>query len=310
MSNRIFIALGTGSQVPTRWRNHSGYFLRWDKEGILFDPGEGTQRQMSAVGISASEITRIFISHFHGDHCLGLPGIIQRLSLDKVSHTVHIYYPASGQQYYNNLRHAAIFRDVVRLVEHPIDAAGVLFENDSIRVSTQKLDHSAETWGLRLQEFDDVTFIPEKLAAAGIVGPAIRKLHAEGQLQLDNGVTVTVEEVSNPRPGQSFAYVMDTRLCPGAYELAQGVDMLVCEATFLSDKEGEASRYCHMTAANAASLAKESGAKMLLITHFSQRYPTNNPFVEEAAAIFENVIAIRDGDRISIPHRTRNVNAI
>ncbi|MEP6923654.1 MAG: MBL fold metallo-hydrolase, partial [Pyrinomonadaceae bacterium] len=85
MSIRKFVALGTASQVPTRERNHNGYFLRWDEHGFLFDPGEGTQRQMTLAGVSASEITKIFITHFHGDHCLGLPGVMQRLSLDRVS---------------------------------------------------------------------------------------------------------------------------------------------------------------------------------------------------------------------------------
>ena len=99
MSSRRFIALGTASQVPTRERNHNGYFLRWDAEGFLFDPGEGTQRQMIFADVTASQITKIFITHFHGDHCLGLAGVLQRLSLDRVPQTVQIFYPASGEKY-------------------------------------------------------------------------------------------------------------------------------------------------------------------------------------------------------------------
>ena len=103
-SSRVFIALGTSSQVPTRERNHNGYFLRWDGFGLLFDPGDGTQRQMIFANVSASSITHILITHFHGDHCLGLAGIVQRLSLDRVQHRVHIFYPATGQTYFDNLR--------------------------------------------------------------------------------------------------------------------------------------------------------------------------------------------------------------
>lgn len=98
MSVRELVVLGTASQVPTRYRNHNGYLLRWDGAGLLFDPGEGTQRQMLLAGVSATDVTRICVTHFHGDHCLDLPGVIQRLSLDGVPHPVDAHYPATGCQ--------------------------------------------------------------------------------------------------------------------------------------------------------------------------------------------------------------------
>ena len=91
MANRELIVLGTASQAPTRTRNHNGYFLRWDDEGLLFDPGEGTQRQMLFAGVTASQVTRVLVTHFHGDHCLGVPGVLQRMSLDRVAHPVRAY---------------------------------------------------------------------------------------------------------------------------------------------------------------------------------------------------------------------------
>ena len=120
MANRELVILGTASQAPTRVRNHNGYLLRWEDEGLLFDPGEGTQRQMLLAGVRASEISRICITHFHGDHCLGLPGVLQRLSLDRVAHEVACYYPAEGQEFFRRLRHAAIFHDLATLREHPV----------------------------------------------------------------------------------------------------------------------------------------------------------------------------------------------
>jgi ribonuclease Z len=115
MSERKLIVLGTASQVPARDRNQNGYFLRFDDEGFLFDPGESTQRQMILAGVSVTGITKIFISHFHGDHCLGLAGIIQRISLDRVQHVIEVYYPASGRRYFDNLRHACSYHDEARL---------------------------------------------------------------------------------------------------------------------------------------------------------------------------------------------------
>src|SRR5436853_6054759 len=100
MSSRELAVLGTASQAPTRSRNHNGYFLRWDGEGILFDPGEGTQRQLMYAGVAGTDITRLCVTHFHGDHCLGVPGVVQRLSLDRAPHPVYAHYPASGQDYF------------------------------------------------------------------------------------------------------------------------------------------------------------------------------------------------------------------
>ena len=117
---RELVVLGTASQAPTRHRNHNGYLLRWDAEGVLFDPGEGTQRQMLLAGVASSAITRICVTHFHGDHCLGLPGVLQRLSLDRVAHPVDVWYPAAGQEFYDRLRRCALYNDSVDVRAHPV----------------------------------------------------------------------------------------------------------------------------------------------------------------------------------------------
>src|SRR5919198_2658692 len=124
MPARELVVLGTASQAPTRQRNHNGYLLRWDADGLLFDPGEGTQRQLLLAGLAPSAITRICITHFHGDHCLGLPGVVQRLALDGVAHPVDVWFPASGLDYFERLRRASIFHDTVELRPHPVAEPG------------------------------------------------------------------------------------------------------------------------------------------------------------------------------------------
>jgi ribonuclease Z len=302
MSARKFIALGTASQVPTRQRNHNGYFLKWDEEGILFDPGEGTQRQMILANVSATEITKICITHFHGDHCLGLAGVIQRLSLDKVPHEVELYYPASGQRYLDNLKDASIFHNVARLRECPIAAPGIIGKSDKMVIETQRLEHSVESWGYRLQEPDSVTILPEKLSVYGIKGAEIRHLIKQGTIE-KNGQVISLAQVSRPKIGQSMAFVMDTKLCAAAVQLAANVDMLVCESTYLSSEEREAQNHGHLTARQAATIAKEAQAKLLVLTHFSQRYNATDAFVSEARAIHPNVIAVQDGDVINFPKK-------
>ncbi|MEZ4448679.1 MAG: ribonuclease Z [Nannocystaceae bacterium] len=302
MSARELIVLGTASQVPTRYRNHNGYFLRWDAEGFLFDPGEGTQRQMIVPGVTASMITRICITHFHGDHCLGFASIVQRISLDRVPHTVHAYYPGSGQVYYDRLRRASIFHDVAAVEPHPIKQAGPILKTKELTLSTLPLDHGVEAWGYRIQEPDTRTMLPEKLEALGIRGPAIGALIRAGSCEVD-GRTVRLDEVSVHKPGQSVAFIMDTRPCENALTLARGVDLLICESTYLSEDAERAWSNGHMTARDAATLAREAGAGKLVLTHFSQRYPSTGAFLEEARPIHGDVVAARDGDVIAVPKR-------
>jgi ribonuclease Z len=307
MSSRRFIALGTASQVPTRERNHNGYFLRWDAEGFLFDPGEGTQRQMLFADVSATQITKIFITHFHGDHCLGLSGVLQRLSLDRVPQTVQIFYPASGEKYLDNLANASIYYNTAKVERVPISAEGVIFRGADYVIESAKLEHSAESWGYRIKENDSVSFLPEKLEEFGIRGPAVGRLKAEGVIEID-GKTVSVSEVSTEKRGQSFAFVMDTRLCANAFRLAENVDLLVCESTYLQAETAEAISHGHLTAEHAAQIAKDSHAGLLVLTHFSQRYPNIQDFLAEAKEIHPNSIAVRDGDFVDFPKRTQIQN--
>jgi ribonuclease Z len=300
VSIRELIVLGTASQVPTRARNHNGYLLRWDAEGLLFDPGDGAQRQMLMAGAAASDITRICVTHFHGDHCLGLPGIVQRLSLDKVTRPVHAHYPASGQQFFDRLRHASSFYDVTDIRQEPVRAGGVIATGPFGTVEARRLDHSLDTFGYRLVEPDGRRILPERLREHGIAGPRVRELQENGVLG-----DVTLEQVSEPRPGQRFAFVMDTRLCDGVYELAERADMLVIESTYLHEDERHAVAHGHLTARQAATVAAESGVRKLVLTHFSQRYPDASRFAAEAAEVFDGeVVVARDLERIPVPKRS------
>jgi ribonuclease Z len=309
MSARELVVLGTASQAPTRHRNHNGYLLRWDTEGILFDPGEGTQRQMLLAGVASSAITRICVTHFHGDHCLGLPGVLQRLSLDQVSHPVDVYYPGAGQVFYDRLRRCALYDDTVEVRPHPVDGPGGPVAPGppaaGFTLECRRLDHRTDTYGWRLVEPDGRRMLPDRLEALGVAGAEIGRLQQEGVVTTSAGRTVRLEEASEPRPGQRFAFVMDTRLCDAAFELAAGADLLVCESTFLTADERLAADYGHLTAAQAARIALESGARRLVLTHFSQRYQDAAAFGTEAEEIFPEVVVVSDMDRVTIPRSAR-----
>ena len=311
MANRELVVLGTASQAPTRTRNHNGYFLRWDDEGLLFDPGEGTQRQMLFAGVTASQVTRVLITHFHGDHCLGVPGVLQRMSLDRVPHPVRAYYPAADAEVFWRLRHASLFHDTLTLVEHPVDGDGVVADrtdgagSDGFRLEARALSHLVPAVGYRLVEPDGRRMLPDKLAALGVSGPDIGRLQRDGRLAA-GGRTVTVEQASERRPGQRFAFIMDTRLCDAAFALADRADLLVCESTFANAEAGLARDYGHLTAGQAGQIAAQSGARRLVLTHFSQRYESGDDklLADEAAAAFGGeVVLARDLDRIPVPRR-------
>ena len=304
MSARELVVLGTASQVPTRHRNHNGYFLRWDRQGFMFDPGEGTQRQMIHFGVTASSITRVLITHFHGDHSLGFASLVQRISLDNVPHPVHVHYPASGQKYYDRLRRATIFRDVSDLRPASIADNGEADPVDQLTVSWRKLDHSVDCYGYRITEADQFRFDRAKLDAAGLDGPVVGKLH-RGETVEVNGKPLRREDYGEWVRGNAFAFVMDTRVCDAAVELARDVDLLVIESTYLHEAADDANNNAHLTARQAAEIAQRAGARRVVLTHFSQRYPDTTPFLEEARAIHSDVVCARDGLVVPMPKPPR-----
>ncbi|MGK5638897.1 ribonuclease Z [Streptomyces sp. URMC 126] len=303
MSVRELVILGTASQVPTRHRNHNGYVLLWDGEGLLFDPGEGTQRQMVRAGVAAHDLNRICVTHFHGDHSLGLAGVIQRINLDQVPHPVTAHYPASGRRFFERLRYATAYRETVELAQEPVSGKGrVLAETASYTLEARRLSHPVESYGYRLTEPDGRRMLPALLAEHGITGPDVGRLQRDGVL---GGVTLA--DVSEPRRGQRFAFVMDTRLCDGVYALAEGCDMLVIESTFTDEDQALAVEHGHLTAGQAARVAAESGVRHLVLTHFSQRYSDPEVFERQArAAGFDGELTVaRDLTRVPVPKRER-----
>jgi len=304
MSERKLIVLGTASQVPGRTRNQNGYMLRFDREGFLFDPGEGTQRQMIMAGVSVSEITKVFITHFHGAHCLGLAGIIQRISLDRVPHEIEVYYPASGQVYYERLRDSCQYYHAARLRQCPVFEDGTVFTDGRMVITARKLEHTVDTFGYRIVEQDTYTLDPERLQEAGIRATDVGVLKSRGKITR-GGETLRIESFGVLRRGQRFAFVMDTGVCDAAVELARDTDLCVMEATFLSEMEQTAREYAHLTAAQAARIARDAGVKRLVLTHYSQRYGSTEEFIREASAFHKDVIVALDGQTVPFPRRRR-----
>lgn len=298
MSIRDITILGCSSQQPTRYRNHGAYLIRWNGEGLLFDPGEGTQRQFIFADVAPTTVTRIFISHFHGDHCLGLGSMLMRLNLDKVEHPIHCYYPASGKKYFDRLRYGTMYHETITVIEHPVIQEGIVEDFGNFRIEAVFLEHGVPNIGWRITEPDSRKFDEQKLRQAGVVGPMVRDLQQHKELVVE-GKTVKLEDVSWIRKGDSIAVVIDTRMCKNAIKIAKDCRILICESTYQEEHAHLAKNHFHLTAKQAAEIAKNAGAKELILTHFSARYPSIRGFVKEARTIFPNTHAAEDLKKFS-----------
>jgi ribonuclease Z len=293
MTVRDIVILGCSSQQPTRHRNHGAYLVRWNEEGLLFDPGEGTQRQFIFANIAPTCVNRIFISHFHGDHCLGLGSMLMRLNLDKVTHPIHCYYPASGQTYFERLRFGTIYHQNIEVIEHPVRHEGIVEDDGRFCIEARFLEHGVENIGWRITEADTRKFDKEKLSAFGVKGPLVRTLETQGSVTVD-GRQVNLSDVSRIRPGDVLAVTIDTLPCQAAIDLAKGAKILICESTYLEEHRHLAEKNHHLTAKQAAQIAKSAGVKQLILTHFSARYQDVGDFAREAKEIFPNTWVAED----------------
>ncbi|MDH3680980.1 MAG: ribonuclease Z [Acidimicrobiia bacterium] len=300
--NRALTVLGTASQAPTRKRAAGGYALRWDDQLILFDPAEGFQRQCLLAGVPIGRATAVCITHFHGDHCLGLPGIIQRRALSQCEAPLPVFFPAAGSDYVEHLVRSSIY-DGSFLEPRPVTAPGFVADLGGSSLLCEPLAHEVPTIGYRVQEPSVRGLSEERLHQRGLSGPIVGELIERGFLDID-GERVTVAELTEERPGQAMAFVMDTGWCNGALALAHGVDLLVCEATYLERDRSLAGEH-HLTAKQAATLAADAGARRLVLSHFSSRYEEWAAYEQEASAVFDDVIIAEDLIVVPVPPRER-----
>ncbi len=287
--------LGTAGQIPTRRRNPIAALFRWRGHGFLLDAGEGAQRQMFRMGLAVGDVDTVLISHFHGDHVLGLPGIIQSLSLQTEERSLRIAYPASGERFLRNLLRSSIYRQKIGIVEEPVSVEGEFLRQDDLRLFAYKLQHKTVCWGYALQEDDKVKFDPEKIAAVGLTNnPLLKKITLDSGVEFE-GKVITCDMVGEKKHGFKMGFIADTRLCPACDLIAANCDLLLCESTYLAEDEQMARENGHLTSHQAAEIAARNNVKTLVITHFSQRYQDREKLLlKEAREIFTNTIMAED----------------
>lgn len=304
--------LGTSSGVPTRVRNVSSVALRLPQraEAWLFDCGEGTQHQLLRSDIRSSQISRIFITHMHGDHIFGLMGLIASIGLAGNAQPIHIYGPAGLGDYLRACEKYSEMRIGDRLRVHQVKP-GIIFEDTEFLVRCLPLKHRVTAFGYRVEEKDRAgRFNVEKAQKMGISpGKIYGELKKGKVVTLEDGRIINGAELcGEPEIGRKMVYCTDTVFCDTAVELSQGADVLIHEATFAHRDAEMAFERLHSTSTMAAQVALLAQVKQLIMTHFSPRYmPGNditlNDLLTEAQAIFPNTIMAKDFLSYEIPRR-------
>lgn len=295
--------LGTGAACPTVQRNVAALALSREGETLLFDCGEGTQRQMMRYGVGFT-FSELYVTHYHADHILGIPGLLRTLGLQDRNTPVTLYGPRGAQRVLGACVTLGMDRpkfpveivelkpgDVLRRAEYDVHVLGV--------------DHRADALGFALVEHERLgRFNPDRARALGIPeGPLWGKIHKGQSVSLPDGRTISPNDLVGPtRAGRRVVLSGDTRPCDAVRNAARGADLLVHEATFGADEAARAVETGHSTALEAALLAREAGVRQLALTHISARYTREAPeLLTEAAEVFPHVVVAKDGLMIDVP---------
>ncbi len=294
------VFLGTSSAIPTSHRNHSAVALKAFGEIFLFDCGEGTQLQMSKAKISPMKINNIFITHFHGDHILGLPGIIQSMAFRGRKNPLHIFGPKGLVEIINIIRNFGYFSLTFEIYMHEIDD-GIILEEGNYRINCSKMNHTVLNFAYGIYEKRRPKFIREKAIALGVSpGPDFGKLQQGISVKVGDIVIQPEQVLGEERKGRKIVYSGDTTPSEGMVEFAKDADLLIHESTFEGICGDKAYEMGHSTSVQAAEIAKKANVKRLILTHVSTRYKKSDILETEAKEIFKNSTVAEDFMQIEV----------
>ena len=294
--------LGTGGSWPTVKRNVTSVALKRGSEIILFDCGEGTQRQFQKSSLSYMQISKIFISHFHGDHFLGLPGLIQTMQLNDRETPLHIYGPKGMIKLTSQLLSLGYFKPSYNVIAHEIDDKEVL-EFEGYKIKVLKVEHGVPALAYCLEEnMRPGKFDKPKALRIGIPeGPLFNKLQKGQAVTLRDGRKITPDVILGPpRTGRKIVISGDTKPCKSMIDFARGADVLIHESTFESELEDIAGEYGHTTAYQAAEIAKKADVERLYLVHISPRYLDYKLLEKDACRAFKDSFVPRDFQEIDV----------
>ena len=286
--------MGTADSIPSSTRNHTSVLLSFNKENILFDCGEGTQRQFRKAKLNPCKITKILISHWHGDHVLGLPGLLSTLALSGYNRKLEIYGPKGIKKKIDDMLKLYKFHFEYGLIVKELKS-GIFFENKDFLLEAEEMEHSISCLAYSFIEKGHIRIKPEKVKELGS-GPHLRNLK-EGKDIVIEGKKIKSKDCIYKENDRKISFVMDTKLNKKIVPFVKGADLFISEGTYSSNLEKEAREHLHLTVGQVAEVAKKAKVKKLIITHVSSRYLKNmKALLDEAKKIFKESYLPRDLD--------------
>jgi len=287
------IFLGTGQAIPTAKRNHTAMLMKYKNENILIDCGEGTQRQFRKAKINPCKITRLLITHWHGDHVFGLPGLFQTLALNNYNKTLHIYVKKKKKKFISLLYRMFIFREKLKIEVKEVK--GKFLETPDFYIEAFPLRHGSPCNAYSFIEKDKRRLNKKKLQELKLPQSPLLADLQKGKNITYKGKIIKANSVSYMEKGKKITFLFDTILCETCYKAAKQADLLIAEAVYLKQEKDLARDHKHLTARQTATIAKKSKVKTLILSHLSQRYENNeNKILKEAREIFKNTTIAED----------------
>ena len=300
MASKIKITfLGTADAIPSVKRNHTSILLNYNEENILIDCGEGTQRQFRKARMNPCKVTRILLTHWHGDHVLGLPGLLQTLALSGYNKTLFIYGPVGTKKFMAELVKTFVYQGNYPIEVKEVD--GKVFDAIDFEIKSKKVYHGTPCNAYSFSEKDKFRIDKDKLKKSKLpFGPLLKKLK-EGKDVVYEGKKYLAKNLTYKEVGKKVSIVMDTKFDKSIINFVSDSDILISESTFSSEEEVRAKEYKHMTAGQAGEIAKKSKSKKLFLTHLSQRYEMEpKKILDEAKKVFSNTHLAKDLDVVEI----------
>jgi len=296
------VFLGTGQAVPTIRRNHQGILIQYKDENILIDCGEGIQRQFRKAKLNPCSITKLLITHWHGDHILGIPGLLQTLALNGYNRTLEIYGPRGTQKFMSIIMSMFVFQGKIDYQVKEIEQ-GKFFENQDFYLEALPMSHGTPALAYSFIQKEKIRIDKEKLEKTGAKGKIISELVKGKDIEW-KGKKIKAKDLIYKQEGKKITIILDTKENSNTFKIAENSDLLVCESTFLENSPNGASlaqEYSHLTAKQAGEIAFKSHSKKLILTHLSQRYELKNKeILEEAKKIFKNTEIAEDLMKVEV----------
>ncbi|MBI2044648.1 ribonuclease Z [Candidatus Pacearchaeota archaeon] len=291
--------LGTADQIPSADRNHTAILLTYEGENILVDCGEGTQRQFRKAGLNPGKITRILITHWHGDHILGLPGLLSTLSLSGYNKKLYIYGPKGTKEFVRELLRVFGFKRNYEIVAE--DVSGKFFENEDFYLEAESMEHGIPCNAYSFVKEGQVRIDKSKLKKYKIKeGPHLAELKKGKDITYE-GKKYKAKDLTYEDEDRKVSFVLDTRDNKKIIPFVEDADLLVCESSFEKELEKQAEEHLHLTSEQAGEIAKKAKVKKLVLTHLSQRYERNTKqILNEAKKIFKDTVVVRDFDVMEV----------